>query len=545
MAQVSKYIILFIFSFMFAVSPAVLAEAGGDTICAVYLTGIGCPNCAFTDPFLLTNLTAEHPGLVVIEYEIYRLQAQNQETAGKYFENYILSGRSGVPFLIFDKEKTALGRFQLLESGEIIEKLNSNKCPMPDGSSIAFEDIDIANLPGKVKIWTKNRVLIAGSGGDNEILKKIIAEENLAPVREEFDFQETTPEPVPVSDAFIEFENAVKISDWTLQWNEEPKAKSSGKETQGSWLWILAVVLLVFVLYFVYRRLLPGEGLCKCFNLTGEKKDYLIVAVTVLILLGFFVLAKNISPEFLENLGYALPLPVFTFFIALIDGFNPCNMFVLTFLLALLVAASHSRKRIYIVGFTFVVVVFFVYFLFMIAWLNIFKYIGFIDPLRIALALVALSAGIINCKELLFFRKGVTLMIQEQHKGPLMTRIENMKEVIMKGSLGVLITSSIGLALFASLVELPCTAGFPIIYTGILSEKMLDNTSGYYFYLLLYNMVYVLPLTVIITLFGYTFSAKKITRRQMQIIKFVGGAIMIMLGIILLVNPGLIGIGVS
>ena len=108
----------------------------------------------------------------------------------------------------------------------------------------------------------------------------------------------------------------------------------------------------------------------------------------------------------------------------------------------------------------------------------------------------------------------------------------------------LLIFSSIGLAVFASLVELPCTAGFPIIYTGILSSKVLESTFWYYLYLLFYNLVYVAPLLVIVTVFILTFRAKAISKRQIQIIKFIGGIIMILLGLILLVNPGLIGLGI-
>jgi len=277
--------------------------------------------------------------------------------------------------------------------------------------------------------------------------------------------------------------------------------------------------------------------------LTEKQKNYLIIGGSLLFLIGFFIFAKNISPESLERLGYSLPLPLFTFFIALIDGFNPCNLFVLTVLLGLLISASHSRKKIYTIGYTFIFVIFITYFLFMAAWLNIFKYFGFITPLRIGIALIALTAGLINCKELVAFRKGVTLMIQEQHKNPLLKRIKRMREIIVNGSMPTLILASVSLAAFASLVELPCTAGFPIIYTGILTGKMLANSFSYYLYLFFYGLIYIIPLLVIITIFGYTLKGRQITKRQMQIVKFIGGLIMILLGLILLINPGLIGIG--
>jgi len=122
----------------------------------------------------------------------------------------------------------------------------------------------------------------------------------------------------------------------------------------------------------------------------------------------------------------------------------------------------------------------------------------------------------------------------------LLKKIDKMKEVIQKGSMSALIISSIILALFSSLIELPCTAGFPIIYTGILTGKFMTSSFGYYLYLLAYNLVYVLPLCVIIGIFGYTLKGKRITKHQMGIIKYIGGIIMLLLGIILLVNPGLI-----
>jgi hypothetical protein len=268
-------------------------------------------------------------------------------------------------------------------------------------------------------------------------------------------------------------------------------------------------------------------------------KKSLLVSITAVIIIAFYLVTKNLTPDYLNNLGLTLPLPIFTLIIALVDGFNPCNLFVLTLLISLMLSESHSRKKIYAVGYTFIAIVYLFYFLFMAAWLNIFKYIGFIDPLRITIAIIAILAGLINCKELFFFKKGISLMIQPKHMLPLKRKINQLVKLLSKGSMQALIGSAVMLAVFASLVELPCTAGFPIIYTGILTGMGFEGTFVYYSYLLLYNLFYIMPLLVVITVLGYTFKGKPVSKSTIGVIKFIGGAIMLLLGIVLLVNPGL------
>jgi len=270
-----------------------------------------------------------------------------------------------------------------------------------------------------------------------------------------------------------------------------------------------------------------------------NRKKTIIFWLTLAAIAGFYFMTKNLSSDFLGNLD--LPLPVFTFVIAIVDGFNPCNLFIMTMLLSLILSESHSRKRIFAVGYSFVSVIYIFYFLFMIAWLNIFKYIGFITPLRIFIGILAVVAGLINCKEYFFYRRGITLMVQDRQIGSLKGRIRKVANMMKSESMPVLIGASITLAIFSSLVELPCTAGFPIIYTGVLTGMSLSGFA-YYGYILLYNLFYVFPLVVIITLLGYTFKGKQIEKTTMAIIKFIGGAIMLLLGIVLLVNPSLIGI---
>lgn len=274
----------------------------------------------------------------------------------------------------------------------------------------------------------------------------------------------------------------------------------------------------------------------------SKKKKFIIAGIVFTFIIAFYILTKNVSPDALKIIGGSIPLPLFTLIIGFVDGFNPCNLFVLTMLLSLILTEAQSRKKIFIVGFTFIGVVYAFYYLFMAAWLNIFRYIGFITPLRITIGVIALIAGIINMKELFFFRKGISLMVQNKNVAPLKRRIQQLSGMMKKSSIPTLLAGSALLAVFASLVELPCTAGFPIIYAGILSGHFLDTSLMHYLYLALYNLFYVLPLLVIITVFGYTFKGKQISKDTMSIIKFIGGAIMLLLGILLLANPALIGL---
>jgi len=523
------------------------SDKSDDAVCAAYLTGIGCSNCAVTDPPLFLNLTTLYPNLVIFEYEIYQSRSENAETKGKYFDHYWGPNHRGVPFLIFDKDNKAMGKFKVLKLAQSIENLKSNPCPLSNGESVAFSKLDIAALPGKVNIWTKNRVLMTEEAdGDSEVLRRILTESDVRRALRGIPYKEIEPFPVPISQNEIVFENAVQLGSWTLQWNGQAPRLSTNfmRAVKKSFHWIFAALvgLMVIISFFKLERTPKGLEV-KLRHIKKKKLDYAAILAAAIFLFVFFIFAKNTSPDFLENLGYKMPLVGFTFFIALVDGFNPCNMFVLTCLMALLISTSDSRLRLYIVGLSFVATVFVIYFLFMAAWLNVFNTISFITPLRIGIAVLALIAGIINCKELLFFKKGISLTIQDQHRGPLMKKVYAMKAIIQKGSFPVLILSSLALAALASLVELPCTAGFPIIYTGILSGKVLESSFSYYVYLLFYNSVYVLPLVVIISIFILAFKGQPISQRQMEILKFIGGLIMILLGIILLVNPQLVGLG--
>ncbi len=120
-----------------------------------------------------------------------------------------------------------------------------------------------------------------------------------------------------------------------------------------------------------------------------------------------------------------LGLPAFTILIGLVDGFNPCAMWVLVFLLSILVNIRERTKIIAIAG-TFVVVSGLAYFAFIAAWFNVFQLIGLLRPVQIGLGLTALTMGAINIKDFLAFHKGVSLSIPESAKPGIYRRVREI-----------------------------------------------------------------------------------------------------------------------
>jgi len=225
-------------------------------------------------------------------------------------------------------------------------------------------------------------------------------------------------------------------------------------------------------------------------------------------------------------------LPVYAVILAGLDAFNPCAFFVLLFLLSLLVHAK-SRQRMLIVGGVFVLFSGLMYFLFMAAWLNVFLLMGTINAITIAAGVMAVAMASLNIKDYFWFKKGVSLSIPEGAKPTLYQRA---RKLVTAGSLPGMIFAAMGLAAFANLYEFLCTAGFPMVFTRILTLEALP-TLTYYLYLVLYNVIYILPLLVIVIVFTLTFGVKKLQQAQGRQLKLLSGLMMLLLGLVLILAP--------
>jgi len=228
-------------------------------------------------------------------------------------------------------------------------------------------------------------------------------------------------------------------------------------------------------------------------------------------------------------------LPVMTLVIAGLDSFNPCAFFVLLSLLGILVHAQ-SRNKMLLVGGVFVFFSGFIYFLFMAAWLNLFLVMGQVAIITTIAGGVSVIIAGINIKDFFIFKQGLSLTIPDSAKPRLFDR---MRKLMRATSLISVLAGATVLAIVANSYELLCTAGFPMVFTRILTLHHL-STASYYLYLALYNVVYVIPLLIIVLMFSITLGSRKLTEWQGRVLKLVSGAMMLGLGGVLLVNPALL-----
>ncbi len=230
-----------------------------------------------------------------------------------------------------------------------------------------------------------------------------------------------------------------------------------------------------------------------------------------------------------------LGLPLFTIALGLVDGFNPCAMWVLLFLLSMLVNLR-DRRRMALVAGVFVLASGVVYFAFMAAWLNVFLLLGVSRALRVALGVVALAIGAVNVKDFFALGRGVSLSIPARVKPGIYARA---RALLRAESTASLLGGVVVLALLVNAVELLCTAGLPAVYTAILSRHGL-STAGYYAYLALYNLAYVADDALMVSVAVVTLAKTKLGERAGRALKLASGLVMLGLALALLLFPELL-----
>jgi glutaredoxin len=222
-------------------------------------------------------------------------------------------------------------------------------------------------------------------------------------------------------------------------------------------------------------------------------------------------------------------MPAFTLTMGLLDGFNPCSMWVLLLMISLL-APMNDRRRMLAIGGTFVLIQGIAYFVFMAAWLNMFLLIGMSRAVTLVVAAIAIIAGLVNLKDFVSFGRGLSLSIPDKAKPGIYNR---MRGLLHAPTMMAAIVGAAVLAVLVQVVEFMCTSGFPALFTRILTLRDLP-TASYYGYMLLYNAAYMLDDIIILSIGVILLSRHRLQEKEGRVLKLISGLVMIGLGLYLI-----------
>ncbi|MHC1784858.1 MAG: glutaredoxin family protein [Anaerolineaceae bacterium] len=226
---------------------------------------------------------------------------------------------------------------------------------------------------------------------------------------------------------------------------------------------------------------------------------------------------------------------VSTILISLVDGVNPCSIWVLTMLLAITLHAG-SRKKVVIIGLVFLTVTAAIYALFIAGLFTMLTVINFVGWIQVVVAVVSLFFSIINIKDYFWYKEGLSLTISDDKKPGIFQRMRRVVDASQ--SFWGLVGATVVLAAGVSLVEFSCTAGFPVLWTNILVSQ---NVTGWTFILLLllYLVIYQLDEMVIFFTAVYSLKASKLEEKHGRLLKLIGGMLMLTLALVMIINPAL------
>ena len=439
MKKLFKYIPIILIIILF--SPIFLnsVKAEESLHVATYITGIGCPHCSNVAPGLLEEMVNDCNDMIVVEYEIYQ-QPENSSVIFEFNSNY--DSGLGIPLVIFNKESVLVGDKEINKKMEVrCEESYKGTICLPNGECPKWEDFDLNDLPLFPRIWSKDRIavrkeLLEVSNGNNLNIKEFLTSEDPRETVELNGWQTTNPENIEISGGEVEFKNAVLIDGWLLQWKGDTQE-------------VLAEVSS---------------------NIEEQDSSASISSNNV-------SLAKTVT-------------------LALADSVNPCAIAILMMMLiAITTYNPGKRKTILFTGLSFVFAVLVMYLIYGILIVKFFDLIqsfkdlqSIITPiLSLVMSILALILGGLEIKDYFSYKPGALGTEMPMNLRP------KVQKLISK------ITSPLGafiLGLFVTVFLLPCTIGPYFILGGLISTGS-TNISTMFPYLLLYNLVFVLPMVAV------------------------------------------------
>ena len=227
-------------------------------------------------------------------------------------------------------------------------------------------------------------------------------------------------------------------------------------------------------------------------------------------------------------------LPILSIIMGFVDGFNPCALWILVFLITMLFGMK-DKKKMWILGSTFLITSGLVYMLFMVSWLNLAMFISSVNAIRIMISAFAIIFGLYNIYNFIKTKNddvGCTVTNKN-------SRIKIMNKIRLIISQKYFIFSIIGIVLLAisvNVLELLCSLGLPIIFTQVLA---LNNLSilEYSIYILLYVLFFMIDDFIIFIAAMKTLEIKAVSSKYTKYSHLIGGIIMVIIGLLMIFKP--------
>ena len=225
-----------------------------------------------------------------------------------------------------------------------------------------------------------------------------------------------------------------------------------------------------------------------------------------------------------------------TLLIGALDGVNPCSLWALSLLLAL-VLHTRSRRRVVLVGTVFLTVTAAMYAFYVVGLYGVLTYLAYVTWIRVLLALVAGTFGVIAIKDFFWFHQGVSMSIPESRKPGMIRRMRRVADA--DRPVVPVLGGTVLLAVGVSLVETPCTAGFPIVWTNLLSSHGVGTAAAAGLFAL-YMLVFLLDEAIVFGVAVVTMRAAKLQEKHGRVLKLVGGVVMLTLAVVMVAAPALL-----
>jgi len=225
-------------------------------------------------------------------------------------------------------------------------------------------------------------------------------------------------------------------------------------------------------------------------------------------------------------------IPFIAIMLGLIDGFNPCAMWILLFLINMFFGMK-NKKKMFLYGYTFLFTSALVYFLSMLG-ISFVLDLSTVKIFQILIAFVALIAGLLNIRTFIKTKNDSGCHVVDSKKRKKI--FKKVDKILKEDKTIIALIGVIALAASVNIVELACSLGFPAIFSEILA---LNNISGVsrIIYLIIYVLFYMIDDLVVFTIAVCTLSISARSTKYTKYVNLIAGVIMLLIGLLLIFKP--------